>query len=53
MAKTPPPAKQETPLEECHRILATLKDHSCLVDRPTIIRCLAFLLKELEGRRLS
>jgi len=53
MAKTLDTSKPETPLEECHRILATLKDHSCLVDRATIIRCLAFLLKELEGRRLS
>jgi hypothetical protein len=41
---------KESPIEECHRILATLKDHSCLVDRPTIIRCFEFLLKlEVAG----
>jgi len=31
-------------MKDCHRILATLKDHSCLVDRATIIRCFEFLL---------
>ena len=44
MAPTPAPPKQETPLEECRRVLAMLKDHSCLVDRAKIIRCFEFLL---------
>ena len=49
MIKTPAPLHQETPLEECRRVLAMLKDHSCLVDRATLIRCYEFLLKPMDG----
>jgi len=44
MVKTPAPPHQETRLDECRRVLSMLKDHSCLVDRATIIRCFEFLL---------
>jgi len=49
MVQAPAPPKPETPLEECRRILAMLKDHSCLVDRATHIRCMEFLLNPTDG----
>lgn len=47
MTMTPP--KQETPLDECRRVLTMLKDHSCMVDRATHIRCYEFLLRPSDG----
>jgi hypothetical protein len=49
MAQTPAPPKQETPLEECRRVLAMLQDHSCIVDRATHIRCYEFLLNPRDA----